>query len=143
MIHAVVSTHVNAPADRVRALYQDFDRWARLFPATIRGTRLVRRDGETTIVEVDHVEGKVLNVLRPVSASRIDLEERKRRFDATFINEFLPEGDGMRFTLTAAVRLKWPFRILAPVVRPLVMARMRRHVVEPLKAAAEAERGSP
>ncbi len=94
MIHAVVSTHVNAPADRVRALYEDFDAWARLFPATIRGTRLVRRDGEATFVEVDHVEGKVLNVLRRVSPSRIDLQEFKRRFDATFTNEFVPEATG-------------------------------------------------
>ena len=37
MIEAVVSEHVNAPADRVRALYRDPDNWARLFPVTIRG----------------------------------------------------------------------------------------------------------
>ncbi len=46
----------------------------------------------------------------------------------------------MRYTLTAAVRLKWPYRIAAPFVKPLVRARMRRNVVEPLKAAAEDER---
>jgi len=39
MIDAVVSEHVNAPADRVGALY-DPDNWARLFPATIRGARV-------------------------------------------------------------------------------------------------------
>ena len=49
MIDAVVSEHVNAPADRVRALYRDPDNWARLFPATIRGARVVRRDGDTTV----------------------------------------------------------------------------------------------
>ena len=140
MIDAVVSEHMNAPADRVRALYRDPDNWARLFPATIRGARVVRREGDTTVVEVDHVEGKVVNVLRDVSPTRIDLVEFKRRYDATFVNEFIPERQGMRYTLTASVRLKWPFRLAAPFVKPLVLARMRRYVVEPLKTAAESER---
>ncbi len=140
MIRAVVSAHVNASAARVRALYEEPGNWARLFPATIRGARVVRREGRTTVVEVDHVEGRVLNVLRDVSPTRIELDELKRRYDATFTNEFIPEEGGMRYTLTAAVRLKWPYRLLALLVKPLVRARMRRYVVEPLKAAAEGER---
>jgi hypothetical protein len=43
----------------------------------------------------------------------------------------------MRYRLTASVRLKWPYLLAAPFVKPLVLARMRRYVVEPLKAAAE------
>jgi hypothetical protein len=140
MIDAVVSEHVNAPADRVRALYRDPDNWAHLFPATIRGARVVRRDGDTTVVEVDHFEGKVVNILRDISSTRIDLVEFKRRYDATFVNEFIPEGEGMRYTLTASVRLKWPYRLASPFAKPLVLARMRRYDVEPLKAAAESER---
>ena len=92
------------------------------------------------MVEVDHVEGKVVNILRDISSTRIDLVEFKRRYDATFVNEFTPEEEGMRYTLTASVRLKWPYRLAAPFVKPLVLARMRRYVVEPLKAAAESER---
>jgi hypothetical protein len=141
MIHAVVGAHVNAPADRVRALYEDAERWDRLFPATIRGARIVRREGDTTEVEVDHVEGKVRNVLRRVSATRVDLREWKRRYEATFTNEFVPEPGGTRFTVAAAVRLRWPYRVLEPLVTPLVRARMRRYVVEPLKAAAEGQDG--
>ncbi len=140
MIHAVVTEHVNASADRVRALYEEPDNWARLFPATIRGARVVRREGGTTVVEVDHVEGRVMNVLRAVSPTRIDLDEFKRRYDAAFTNEFVPEEGGMRYTLTASVRLKWPYRLVAPFVKPLVLAKMRRYVVKPLKAAAESER---
>ena len=136
-IDAVVSEHVNAPADRVRALYRDPGNWARLFPATIRGARVVRREGDTTVVEVDHVEGKVVNILRDISSTRIDLVEFKRRYDATFVNEFIPEGEGMRYRLTASVRLKWPYWLAAPFVKPLVLARMRRYIVEPLKVAAE------
>lgn len=139
MIDAVVSEHVNAPADRVRALYRDPDNWARLFPATIHGARVIREDGDTTTIEVDHVEGKVVNILRDISPTRTDLLEFKRRYDATFVNEFIPEREGMRYTLTASVRLKWPYRLAAPFVKPLVVARMRRYVVEPLKAAAERE----
>lgn len=132
MIEAVVSEHVNAPADRVRALYRDAGNWARLFPATIRGARVVRKEGNTTMVEVDHVEGKVVNIPRDSSSTRTDLLEFKRHYDATLVNEFIPEREGMRYTLTASVRLKWPYRLAAPFVKPLVLARMRRYVVEPL-----------
>jgi len=46
----------------------------------------------------------------------------------------------MRYTLTVSVRLKWPYRVAAPSVRPLVLARMRAAMsCEPLKAAAEIE----
>lgn len=104
MIEAVVTEHVNAPADRVRELYRDADNWARIFPATIRSARVVRREGDTTVVEVDHVEGKVVNILRDVSRTRTDLVEFKRRYDATFVNAFIPEGEGMRYTLRASVQ---------------------------------------
>jgi len=62
---------------------------------------------------------------------------RQRRYDATFVNEFTPEG--MRYTLTASVRLKWPYPLAAPFVKPLVLARMRRYVEDLLKVAAESE----
>jgi hypothetical protein len=140
IINATVSQHINASAKRVQALYRDPDNWARLFPATIRSARVVRVEGDTTVVEVDHAEGKVVNILRDVSSARIELVEFKRRYDATFVNEFIPEGEGMRYRLTASVRLKWPYRLAGPFVKPLVLGRMRRYVVQPLKAAAEGER---
>jgi len=139
-IHAVVSEHVNASAERVRLLYEKPENWPRLFPLTIRAARVVRREGDTTVVEVDHVEGIVINTLRAVSATRIDLAEFKQRYEATFANEFIGEGDGMRYRLTASVRPKWPYWLAAAFLKPLVLARMRRYVVEPLKAAAETER---
>ena len=66
-LHAVVSEHINASANRVRALYEEPDNWARLFPATIRRARVVHREGGTTVVEVDHVEGRVMNILHDIS----------------------------------------------------------------------------
>jgi hypothetical protein len=139
VIHAVITEHLNASAERVRALYEDPNNWARVFRTSIRGTRVVRCEGRTTVIEVDHVQGTVVNVLRDVSPTRIDLDEFKRQYDASFTNQFVPEAGGMRYTLTAAVRLRWPFRLLAPFLKPLVVARMRRYVVEPLKAAAEGD----
>jgi hypothetical protein len=93
-IHAIVSEHVNASPDRVRALYEDPTNWARLFPATIRGAHAVRREGNTTVIDVDHVEGRVINILRYVSSTRIDLAEFKRRYEATFVNEFIRRWRG-------------------------------------------------
>ena len=75
MIRAVVSAHVNAPADRVRELYREQNNWAKLFPETIRRARVVRREPNTTVVEVDHIEGKVTNILDLVSPARMDLTE--------------------------------------------------------------------
>ena len=77
------------------------------------------------------------NVLRHVSPTEIELREFKRRYDATFLNRFAPERDGMRYTLTAAVRIGWPYALAEPMLKPLVLARMRRYVVDPLKRAAE------
>jgi len=143
MILAIASEHIAAPAGRVLALYADPTGWQRVFSLTIRGVRIVRQDAVETVIEVDHVEGTVLNILRQVSPSRIDLTEFKRRYDATFTNEFRPEGGGCRYTLTAGVRLKGPFRLLEPFARPIVVARMRRYVLLPMKAAAEAMSGTP
>jgi hypothetical protein len=137
MIQAVASTHVDAPAQRVLALYADPANWATLFPETIRAARIVRREAGTMVVEVDHVEGKVMNVLRPVSPTRLELTEWKRRYEATFLNEFQPEARGTRCTVIAQVRLRWPYRVLAPLLKPIVLARVRRYVLEPLKVAAE------
>jgi len=91
---------VNAPADRVRALYRDPANWAHLFPATIRGARVVRKEVDTTVVEIDDVDGTALNILRDISSTRTDLIELKPRYETTFVNEFIPDGEGMRCTLS-------------------------------------------
>ena len=64
MIHATVSEHVNAPADDVRALYENPDNWASVFAGTIRSARVVRREVDAVVVDVDHGEGHVTNMLR-------------------------------------------------------------------------------
>jgi hypothetical protein len=63
---------VDAPRETVLDVYADYRGWPGLFP-TISGVRLLRREGAKLVLEVDHVEGKVLNelVVRPPDA--IDL----------------------------------------------------------------------
>src|SRR5574339_173066 len=63
---------IRAMPDRLAALYLDYRGWPELFPATIRGVRwLEEHDGDITI-EVDHrTEGRVVNIIRPMSASVI------------------------------------------------------------------------
>ena len=137
MIHATISEHVNAAADDVRALYENPDNWPFVFAGTIRSARIVRREADAVVVEVDHVEGRVTNVLRRVSPTEIELREFKRRYDATFVNGFVAERGGTRYTLSASLRIKWPYALAQAILKALVLARMRRHVVEPLKRAAE------
>ena len=99
--------------------------------------------GEIT-VEVDRrTEGAVVNVIRPLSPTTIALDEFKRRFDATFINRFDPIDDGTRYTVDADVRFRMPLAILGPLVRPIVKRRLRRYVLDPMRAAAERAGYSP
>jgi hypothetical protein len=129
---------IHASPERLARLYLDYKRWSFLFPATIRGVRLLREGDHETTVEVDHrTEGAVVNVIRPRSPTVIELEEFKPRFDAPFTNRFEREGTGARYILDADVRLHMPFALLGPLVKPIVRRRMRRFVLQPMQTAAE------
>ena len=138
MVRTVVSAYINAKPERLAALYADWADWPRLFPATIRGVRLLANDGQRRTIEVDHAtEGKVINIMMVVSPHEIRLEEFKRRFDARFINRFEAAGQGTRYSIVAEVQLKGVARALGPLVTPIVRARLHRFVLEPMRAAAE------
>jgi hypothetical protein len=137
-VRTVVAAMIRAPTERLVARYLDFARWPELFPATIRGTRLVRSEGNTTVVEVDHrTAGRVINVIRPRSDHTIELVERKPKFEATFLNRFEPTSDGTRYTVAAEIRLRFPYALLAPFVKGYVRRSVRRFVLEPMRDAAE------
>ena len=112
----------------------------KLFPATIRRAHVVRRDQHRTVVAVSHVEGKVINILQFISPTRIDLNEFRRSYTATFTNEFIPDGEGMCYRITGVICPRWPYKWLTPFLKPIVVARMRRFVGEPLNGAAERNR---
>jgi polyketide cyclase/dehydrase/lipid transport protein len=135
--HAEVVTTIHAPWTRVGRLYRDFTRWPDLFPATIRGVRLIRAEPNRTILEIDHREGPVINILTEVSADRVDLWESKRRYDGAFVNRFEPAPEGTRYTVSAEIALKGLARLLGPFLSRYIGRQTRRYVVEPLRRAAE------
>jgi hypothetical protein len=137
MPRASASMIIHAPPSRLMRLYRDYTQWARLFPATIRGVRLIRSDGVRTEVEVDHREGLVPNVMTEVAPNQIDLWESKRRYDATFKNRFDPVPEGTRYTISADVHLKGAARLLAPVAGPIIRRRMVEYVLAPMRRMAE------
>lgn len=137
MLQARAEIEVHAAPSVVAALYRDYAGWPELFPATIRGVRLLRIENGRTHLEVHHREGKVVNVMTDVSDARIDLWEAKRRYDATFVNRFEPTADGTRYVVEADVRLKGAARLLTPFLGPLVRRQLRRYVLEPVRRAAE------
>lgn len=137
-----VTTTVGAPPDRLVALLLDYAHWARVFPETIAGAELVRRDGPSLVVLVQHRrEGRVLNVLTNCGDGIVALREYKHRYNATFVNRFARTAGGTRFTIDAEVRIKRPFSAVAPLLRGVVERALRRHTMEPLRAAAEDQNG--
>jgi hypothetical protein len=142
-IHAVASQLIHAAPERVSALYRDYLHWPQLFPATIRGTRLIRENDTTQAIEVDHARaGRVLNLLTVLSSDEIRLDEFKPHYDARFTNRFEPDARGTRFTVIADVQLKGILRLFALIARPFVRRRIAKFVLRPIKARAEADRAS-
>jgi hypothetical protein len=136
-IHAAASVSIRAPRERVFGLYAHWQGWPQIFGATIRGVRCVNVENRTLSLDVDHVEGHVPNRMSIISPELIVLEERKRRYDARFENHFEASPGGTRYVVTADVTLRGPLRALRFIAKPIIVARIRRFVLEPLRRAAE------
>jgi hypothetical protein len=132
-----VSDMIRASPVKVAGMFRDYQTWPRLFSTTIRGVRLVREDHRIEVLEIDHVEGEVINKLRVVSSGLIELEEYKKQFDGHFENRFEPARGGTRYTVVADITLKGPYKLLEPLLRPYVRRQITRFVINPLKLAAE------
>ena len=137
MLQVEASTMVKAPRETVLGVYADYRSWPRLFP-TISGVRLLRREGAKLVLEVDHVEGKVVNELVVRPPDTLELWEEKRRYDARFLNRFEPAPGGTRFTACGEVYLKGWNRLLQPLLRGYVRQQMERLQLQPVRAEAEA-----
>jgi hypothetical protein len=137
VLHVEVSTTVKAPRQTVLDVYADYASWPRLFP-TISGVRLVRREGAKLVLEVDHVEGKVVNELLVRPPDTLELWEEKRRYDARFSNRFENVPGGTRFTVRGDIHLKGWARLLQPLLRGYVRRQIERLQLQPVKAKAEA-----
>jgi len=79
MISVREETTIGAPPGLAMATYLNFALWPDIFP-TIRAVSLLERGDGGTRVLVQHVEGPVINVLRPLSATQVELCEWKRRY---------------------------------------------------------------
>jgi len=139
-VRASASILIHAPKESVFMLYATWQDWPRVFCETIRGVRLVREDDSAREIEVNHVEGRVPNRLQIVSPELIVLEEHKRRFDARFENRFESVAEGTRYVVTAEVILRGSLRWLRIIARPVVVSRIKRFVLEPIRSAAERAR---
>lgn len=137
MMRIDVSAFVWAPVPIVMDVYADYTNWARLIP-TIKGVRLIRREGNKLVLAIDHVEGAVINELVIRRPDEIDLWEAKRHYDALFRNRFEPFADGTRFTIRAEIELHTSVRLLQPFLYDYARRRMKRFQVEPVKVEAEA-----
>lgn len=135
-VSARASIIVRAPADVVRAVYADYASWPEFF-TTISAVRLLRRRGPTVVVEVDHVEGKVVNELTFTPRGELELREFKRRYDGLFVNRFDPIPQGTRVTVRARLTLKGRARAVGPIVGWYARRQVRRLQLEPLKSRAE------
>ena|SRR5215217_2167587 len=137
MPHVESSIIIKAPWKRVAQLYLDYQGWPRLFPATIRGVRLVRAEAGRTELEIDHRDGKVPNVMTEVSPRRVDLWEAKRRYQGWFVNRFEPVSEGTRYSVTADIQLKGPAKLLGPLLGAYMRRQITRYVLDPIRVAAE------
>ena len=137
MPHAEASIIIHAPQARVAQLYRDYQSWPQLFPATIRGVRLIRSEGSRTELEIDHREGKVPNVMTDVSPERVDLWEAKRRYEGSFVNRFEAVPEGTRYTIVADIKLKGAAQLLGPLLGGYIRQQIVRYVLAPMRVAAE------
>jgi hypothetical protein len=135
-LRAVSSVLIRKPQAEVAALYRTYATWPKVFP-TIRAVRLLREEAGRTTLEIDHREGRVINILTVVSPEEIKLEEVKRKYDATFLNRFEAVPEGTRYTLVGDIALKGPYKVLGPFLKGYIRKQMNAFVLEPLKIYAE------
>jgi Polyketide cyclase / dehydrase and lipid transport len=140
MIRVKTAVIVHAPVATVRDVYADYSHWPQVFP-TIKGVRLVAQHGMTAVLEVDHVEGHVINELT-VTGNEIRLWEVKRHYDALFVNQLHAIGEGTPFIVQGEIHLKGAARLLRPFLGRFVRQQMERWQLQPVKAAAEARSAS-
>jgi len=131
------------PPERAYDVYADYAGWPRVFP-TISAVRLVRRAGNSVVLEVDHrSEGKVRNELVLQPKRQLELRESKRRYDARFLNRFDPINSGTRVSVAGDIRLKGLVRLLSPLLGWYVRRLIQRFTLHPIKIAAEAGKRQP
>jgi hypothetical protein len=134
---------ITAPPEYVAAIYRNVEKWGETFPATIERARVIEQGENWAQIEVIHrQEGHVPNTLIFLSDTVIALEESKKKFNASFLNEFNAKPDGTtRYVITSYVTPKGIYKLLKPFLQSYVhkqaLKQMKNYVLEPLKRIAE------
>ena len=145
-IQTQAEIHIAGPPRHVAALYRDVEKWGQTFPATIERARVIDSGENWQQIEVRHkLEGYVPNMLIFLSDTEIGLEESKKKYNSSFLNEFKTAANGTtHYVITSFVSLKGIYKVLKPFLQNYVrrqsLLQMRRYVLEPLKTAVEHER---
>ncbi len=144
-IQAQAAIDIAAPPDHVAAVYRAVEIWGETFPTTIEDAQVTETGENWKQIEVAHKkEGRVPNTLIFLSDTEIGLEESKKKFTASFLNQFEPVADGgTHYVITAYISLKGVYQVLKPFVKGYVrrqaLKQMKDYVLHPLKTAAEKE----
>lgn len=132
-----MSAVFDAPSHVVLAAFVDIPTWHRTFPK-IRGAEVVTRNPTCLEVLVHHREGEVANRLQIRPPDTVWLEERKRRYDATFVNRFVALPDGKtEYQILGDIRLRGRLRVGGPLAGWYARHSLKRFTVEPLREAVE------
>lgn len=138
MLNLKTSTIIHAPANCLFDIYINYKEWNKLFSLTIEGTELVKNDnGKLTVLVHHKTAGRVINILDKHSKQTIRLEEFKPLYKAVFWNNFKTISGGTRYTVTAEISLKGFAILLQPFVKRIVLGKIRRFVLQPMKKYAE------
>lgn len=137
MVTLNLSAFVAAPRQTVMEVYADYRNWSSFIP-TIKAVHLLRREGDTLVLAVDHDEGHVINELLVRWPDQIELWESKRFYEGRFWNHFETIEGGTRFEIRAEIRLRPLVRLLQPFVHGYARRRIERFQIAPVKREAEA-----
>ena len=144
-VQAQAAVDIAAPPRHVAAIYREAEKWSETFPATIARAQVTETGDNWKQIEVTHkTEGRVPNTLIFLSDTEIGLEESKKRFHASFLNQVEPGANGgMHYVITAYISLNGIYKALKPFIKGYVRRQarqqMKKYVLEPLKIAAEKE----
>jgi hypothetical protein len=137
-VRVLVSIVVRADPEtacRVLGAWQD---WPRTFSRTIAAVSPVTSAGEEQVLRVAHKsEGPVINILEARPDGTLRLREFKRSYDADFTFRSYPHPSGSVLRVHASVLLKGWLACLRPLAAPVVRARIRKYLLEPVRRSAE------
>ncbi len=141
-IQVEAAIDISASPRCVASIYRDVEKWGDTFPLTIASAHIAGSGKNWKQIEVEHKQaGRVPNTLIELSDTEIVLEERKKKFSASFLNRFEPTGGGTRYVIQAYISLNGIYQFLKPLltgyVRRQAIKQIRNHVLAPLKTAAE------